>query len=260
MKMLCELPPVLQWDCIESGLLKVPLNLQALAWKHTVAEPKKAARLALKKLQKNLSKKARKVLAASWRKHLQDKLKGQSLSQAVAAVVPVAGGGKPAKGKNSVKIGEGKAVKKQKLKSKQKMADAKAVKKLLGKSEESKAEAVAEKPAPEQPEESDPVLAKAAKKEQGILFGKAVKLFKEGSNCGCSGTATAHNSVLGTVQISCLGPALATVVVKADEVAEVDPAWKKPLKLKNMKLGQAADYSETLWISAEVSSGRWFWC
>ena len=83
-----------------------------------------------------------------------------------------------------------------------------------------------------------------------------MKLFKEGSNCGCSGTATAHNSVLGTVQISCLGPALATVVVKADEVAEVDPAWKKPLKLKNMKLGQAADYSETLWISAEVSSGR----
>jgi hypothetical protein len=104
--MMCsvsELPPVLQWDCIESGLLKVPLNLQALAWKHTVAEPKKAARLALKKLQKNVSKKA-KVLGASWKKHLQDKLKGPSLSQAVAAVVPVAGGGKPAKGKNSVKI------------------------------------------------------------------------------------------------------------------------------------------------------------
>ena len=93
--MMCsvsELPPVLQWDCIESGLLKVPLNLQALAWKHTVAEPKKAARLALKKLQKNVSKKA-KVLGASWKKHLQDKLKGPSLSQAVAAVVPVAGGG-----------------------------------------------------------------------------------------------------------------------------------------------------------------------
>eukprot|EP00435_Cladocopium_sp_Y103_P029187 s1975_g7.t1 len=256
-----ELAPALQWDCFESGLVTVPLDLQKLAWKDTMSDPKKAAKILNKRLSKQLKKAARQTLGAKFRASLAEKLKSCSLGQALSAMVPVSGAEQAAasaaaapKGLKSVKKGAGKLVKKAAMKQKLKATEAKAVKQVL------KTATAAHDPAAEKAEDqepladegapgeaaADPVEAAASKIPEsllGHLYGKTLRITQDPHHlCGQSGTCTSHNLLNGTVNLAqasriqnCVGAALGTVLLPVQAVSEVEPSAPKPLKWKAMR-------------------------
>ncbi|CAE7251393.1 unnamed protein product [Symbiodinium natans] len=219
---ISELPSELQLPCIESGLLRLPLELQLAAQRRSISTPvsvkdKKASRR-YAKMVKSLAKKR---VSAKLRKALRDKLKTQSLGQTLGKLVPRAGEASEAISQKKKKL--------QKLKVK-KTADGKALMKALTMNA---AEALALQNSDVEAEEA--TLAEVTK---GPLAGRVCRVLQLGVHCGKEATCSHHNLSKGTVTLPCLGDSMATLTLPDSLVVEKEASWLKPLSWKHMRLSR----------------------
>lgn len=236
---LHELPETLQWPCIESGLLQVPLKLQALAWKLDKKDSVDVkAKRRSKKLVKALRKQAKQCLAGKFRQKMKEKLKEKSLKQALDDLVPISGIA-AAKSKHKSGRSVAKALakdrRKQAKKNAAKMEAAKVAKEMI--SDEIASGSVVGAAAVEEKAASLPEAA------CGPLKGKRVRVSAElhgkETLCGKEGICTSHNLVSDQVNVISLGAANATEVLPESSVTMVEKSWLKPLKWKQMTLSRS---------------------
>ena len=228
-----ELPEALQWPCVESGLLQIPLGLQKAAWKLDSVKSKDVKnKLKQKSLAKELRSRAKQLLAGKFQQRVAAQLKQMSLKQAASRITPMAGIS-AAKGK-SLKAGLGKKVRKPKLKSMKKQAEDKAAKSLLTNTQDPPSD-----PPPLPPPEQPPEAAASAMLEAsaGPLLGRKLRVVKLGHLCGKEGLCEAYYIVSGAITLM-VGDKLQKVILPEAEVAAVQSAWLKPCKRKAMVLSR----------------------
>ena len=233
---LDELPESLQWPCVQSGLLQIPLSLQKAAWKLDSATSEKVkAKKVQRKLAKDLKARARQALKGQFRKRVSAQLKVMSLKQAARGLTPMAGVS-AAKGRKSVKAGPGKKVRQALKKGLKKKATEKVLKDL----QEEAAEAPPLPPPEGPPPELDDAEAAASALPEasgGPLLGRKLRVLPLGYLCGKEGLCQAHNICTGAVTLT-VGEKLQKVILQEAEVAAVLPAWLKPCKWKNQLLSR----------------------
>jgi hypothetical protein len=215
-----ELPVEMQLPCIESGLLRLPLQLQRAAWRKELAggfeaNAKKRSRVAAKKVESL----ARRTLGDQMRALIRDRLRGMSVGQALKRFVPRASEHLSLKG-----------AKKRHLKLKKKAA----TKHVLSDLKKSVSKAAADAP----PALSADLAAALPGAGKGPLLGKKCRVLQQGSLRGKTGLCTEHNVVTDSVQLTAIGSGNATSLLSEAQVMEHDPSWLKPLKWRPMRLSR----------------------